>query len=671
MEPGGETRSARVPALDGLRGVAVAGVLVFHGGLTWAGGGFLGVSTFFTLSGFLITSLLLVEHETTGAIALTRFWARRARRLLPALALAIAGILVLGVLTARGQQAVRLPGDAVSALLYVANWRFVLGDQSYAALFAEPSPLQHAWSLAIEEQFYLLFPLLVIGVLGHVRSARRGLALVVGALTIGSVVLSGLLVSVVGADTTRVYYGTDTRAAELLVGALLACAIGGRPLALTRKGKRVLARIGTAAFALVLAGWVALDVDTSLLYRGGLGAYGLLTAVVIAAAHVPGPVRRLLSREPLRSLGLVSYGVYLYHWPVFLWVSPDRTDLDGAPLFALRVAITLTLAAASYRFVEQPIRTGARWRTRPATLAAPAVIAVLCAVALVAPIGAPTPRVTFAPVRSAAKVDQRAAEAAPPAPSRARAPSRAVGAHLPLAGPTSPAAIAATPPPPQPPVQRIMVVGDSVGMTLGRGIERWGAAHGVAVLNSARFWCAIVRGGEIGALLGKHSSPQCESWPDRWAADLDRFHPDVVVVLSTIWDVAGRRRPEWGPEFLGPGDPVFDRWVLSEWRTAAQLLGSRGARVVWLTDPCAREAPVDALLAYASTHYVRALAAGGVDMVDLRHHVCPDGTFTDTVDGVGNARPDGLHFSDPGADATARWLGPLLVDRGPDARVRS
>jgi hypothetical protein len=198
-------------------------------------------------------------------------------------------------------------------------------------------------------------------------------------------------------------------------------------------------------------------------------------------------------------------------------------------------------------------------------------------------------------------------------------------------------------------------------MTLGRGIERWGRDHGVEVLNSARFWCAIVRGGEVGALLGKRSSPTCEAWPMRWSADLDRFHPDVVVVLSTIWDVAGRRRPEWGPDFLAPGDPRFDRFVISEWRAASQLLGSRGAQVVWLTNPCAAEAEVDRWLQHANAHYVRALAAGGTTMIDLDAHVCPGGTFSETVDGVSGARPDGLHFSDPGADVTARWLGPLLL----------
>ena len=665
MEPEGRPTLPRVPALDGLRGLAVAGVLLFHGGVTWLGGGFLGVSTFFTLSGFLITSLLIVEHETTGTIALGRFWARRARRLLPALFLTIAGIAVLGVVIAEGAQATRLPGDALSALLYVANWRFVLGDQSYAGLFSEPSFVQHFWSLAIEEQFYLLFPLVVLGVLAgsrHVPGARRArrdrrrLAIVLGAAVAGSAVLAWML-TVPGAEPSRVYYGTDTRAAELLAGALLACAIGGRTFEDGRRARTALAAGGTVALAAILAAWMTTAVDARRLYHGGFATYAALTAIVIAAAHVDGPVQRALAWRPLRLLGFVSYGAYLFHWPVFLWLTPERTGLDGGALLALRLTVTLGLATLSYQFVEQPIRTGARWRTRPALVAAPVALGALAAVVLVAPFGQAAPVITFKPVESTQEVLREARadrRSQPPAP----APAADNAANL-LALPDTGGAAAA--PAPAPPVQRIMVVGDSVGMTLGRGLERWGRDQGVAVLNSARFWCAIVRGGEVGALLGKRSSPQCESWPIKWAADLDRFQPDVVVVLTTIWDVAGRRRPEWGPDFIGPGDPRFDRWVVSEWRAAAQLLGSRGAQVVWLTTPCAAAPEVDRMLQHANEHYVTALALGGVTTVDLDAHVCPGGTFSETVDGVGDARPDGLHFSDAGADVTARWLGPRLL----------
>jgi peptidoglycan/LPS O-acetylase OafA/YrhL len=637
-----EPELARVPALDGLRGLAVAGVVLFHGGVTGAGGGFLGVSTFFTLSGFLITSLLLVERERTGRIDLARFWARRARRLLPALLVAIAAVIALGALIATGQQAARLPGDALSALLYVANWRFVAGDQSYAAAFSDPSLVQHCWSLAIEEQFYVLFPLLAVGVLARVRAARSGLAAVLGALLVASVLLSIVLADP-AAEPARVYYGTDTRAAEMLLGALLACLIGGRPLAISRAAARRVAGAGTVALVALLAGWIAVDLHTPLLYQGGLAGYGLLTASVIAAAHVRGPVARALSWAPLRGLGLVSYGVYLFHWPIFLWLTPARTGVDGAALLGIRVAVTLTVALVSFHLVEQPVAIG-----------------VLAAAVALVPIGEAAPRIVFAPVRAASPARVAPTPSLPPTPSLELAAAGARPAELPATGGA-----------PARPVQRIMIVGDSVAQTLGRGLERWGPPQGVSVLNAARFWCAIVRGGEIGALLGHRASPRCETWAEQWGADLDRFQPDVVVVLSTIWDLTGRRRPEWGPEFLAPGDARFDDRLLFEWRDAVRLLSSRGARVVWLSDPCAANPDLAPYLRYANDHYLPALAARGVETVDLDAHVCPGGGFSDTIDGTAGARPDGLHFSDPGADATARWLGPLLVTAEPDARVRS
>jgi hypothetical protein len=217
-------------------------------------------------------------------------------------------------------------------------------------------------------------------------------------------------------------------------------------------------------------------------------------------------------------------------------------------------------------------------------------------------------------------------------------------------------------------VQRVLVVGDSVALTLGRGIERWGPAHGIGVVNAARYYCAVARGGAIEDFLGVGASAGCEEWTEHWAAELDRFDPDVVVILTTIWDVSRRRRVEWGPDWVGPGDARFDRWARAEWQAAARLLGSRGARVVWLTAPCAAEAARSERLAYGARHYAPGLARPGVDVVDLAAHVCPGGRFSDTIDGVAGSRPDGLHFSDPGADAVAAWLGPQLLAPPPADR---
>ncbi len=654
---------ARVPALDGLRGLAVAGVLLFHAGFGWAAGGFLGVSIFFTLSGFLITSLLLSERDANGRISLRRFWSRRARRILPAALVALAGIAVYGLTVADAHQAARLPGDGLSALAEVANWRFVLGDQSYAALFSAPSPVQHFWSLAIEEQFYLVFPLLLVGMTLWTRRSRRSLGAVVALLAAGSAVLAALTFSP-GHDPSRVYYGTDTRAVELLVGALLAILLTGRERLSGAKVRVVAAAAGTIALVALVAAWVVVRQGDDLLYRGGLPVHALLVALVITAVMVPGPVRTGLAFAPLCALGLISYGVYLYHWPIFLWLSPERTGLDGAGLFALRLALTLAVAMVSYVWIEQPIRRGRRitgWR--PA-IVAPALAAGVAALFVSVPGAASSPRLVFRAVRStdralSARVTSNpvATPATAPVLATAAATRRAAApATLPVTGPAPPPGFSS------PPVRRIMLVGDSVAQTLGRGLERWGPAHGVRVLNAARFYCGIARGGRLAIAFG-HDQTTCGDFTRQWPPLLDRFHPDVVVVLSTIWDTTARQRSEWGPGYVDHGDPRFDQFVEGEWRTAANLLSSRGARVVWLSAPCAATG-VSAGLAYANRTYLPELRrTTHVVTVDLDHHVCPDGTFSDQLGPVADGRPDGLHFSDPGADWVAQWLGPALTDR--------
>jgi peptidoglycan/LPS O-acetylase OafA/YrhL len=648
----GERSLARVRALDGLRGLAVAGVLLYHAGFDWARGGFLGVSIFFTLSGFLITSLLLAERDGAGRISLRHFWSRRARRILPAALLALGGVALYGLTVADASQAGRLPGDGLSALAEVANWRFVFGDQSYAALFLTPSPVQHFWSLAIEEQFYVVFPLVVVAALAASKGTRRGLTAVVVLLGAGSVGLS-LLLFTPGEDPSRVYYGTDTRAVELLAGALLALLLTNRRRLERPAVQRITALAGVLALGGLVTAWVAISQADARLYQGGLALHAALVALVIAAALVPGPVRAALGTAPFVALGLVSYGAYLYHWPIYLWLDADRTGLDGAALFAVRLAVTLAVAALSWYFVEQPIRHGRRvtgWRPAVVVPAAAAVVAVLL---VTLPSSSEQPRIVFEAVRG------------PATALAASRPSAAGAARLPVTGPRTAVAAdeqAAPAAPIRPPVRKILVVGDSVAQTLGRGLERWGPRHGVRVVNGARFYCGIARGGRLGALLGR-SNASCGDWAPAWSRLLDRTRPDVVVVLSTMWDLGSRQRDEWGPDFVSQGDPRFDSFVTAEWGQAAELLGSRGARVVWLTNPCAEIPQLSNDLRYANDRYLPVLTRfHPVVQIDLRARVCPAGAFSNRLGPVDGARPDGVHFSDPGADWVASWLGPLLAD---------
>ena len=644
--------SARVRALDGLRGLAVLAVLAFHGGLSIASGGFLGVSAFFTLSGFLITTLLLLEWEGRGRIALGHFWARRARRLLPAALIALLGIAAYGAFVATGHDATRIGGDGISAMFYVANWRFVVGDQSYAALFSTPSPVQHFWSLAIEEQFYLVFPLIAIGAL-TLTHHRVGFRRVLYALVAVSLALGWIMWSP-GHDPSRVYYGTDTRAAEVLVGAVLATVIAGRRRRSRVKGRRTMKNVaGVGALLTLVTMWVVADQSDGWLYRGGLGIHAVLTVFVIAAAMQPGPVAWVLERRPLRALGLISYGVYLFHWPIFLWLDEARVGIGGVPLFVLRCTLTVGVALVSYRFVEQPIRTGRAVTGRRPRWLVPAAAAGVGAL-LIATSAAAVEPVTFSAVNRPAPSHSASAASSASASASAVAEQPPATGALPLTGPTPTAPVT------DGQVRRIMIVGDSVALTMGRGLERWGLGHGVQVLNLGRPFCPIARGGRVAASFG-NAVDGCGDWATTWAVQEAAFRPDVVVVLTTVWDVSERQRDQWGPDYLGPGDPRFDRYVREEWTTAVGVLGATGARVEWLRPPCTPPYEYDQELRYANRHDLDAVRAAGAHVVDLFGFMCADGEYHDAVNGVAPMRPDGLHFSDAGADVVANWLGPIVT----------
>lgn len=358
-----------LPALNGLRAVAVLGVMAYHLQLGWASGGYLGVDLFFVLSGFLITTLLLEEWVGTGALNLAAFWARRARRLLPALFLVVAAVGIYLIVNAQlggaGANGLvdlsALRGDALATLFYVGNWHAIYAHQSYFAQFSTPSPLQHTWSLAIEEQFYLVWPPLLLAVLGAARRSWRQVGLMV-TITIG--LLSAGLMAVLfhpGTDPTRVYYGTDTRLFDLMAGASVAFLAAARPQPGVR-ARRLLHRAGPLAAAALAVFWVLSGTASGLpkdwMFRGGFLLCALLAAVVVADARLAesGVFARALSVKPLHFLGTISYGIYLWHWPIFVYLTGARTGLSAGPLDTIRVALTLAIATVSYFLVERPIR---------------------------------------------------------------------------------------------------------------------------------------------------------------------------------------------------------------------------------------------------------------------------------------------------------------------------
>src|SRR5262245_9633711 len=340
------------PGLDGLRALAVIAVFAYHARIDWLPGGFLGVDLFFVLSGYLITSLLLVEWEARNRIDLRRFWLRRARRLLPALVVVVLASLVLSAIFAR-QDLSHTRSDVISSLFYFENWHLIAANSSYFNLMGNPSLLNHLWSLAVEEQFYIVWPLLLVPCL--VLVGRKRLPMIVIAGIAASAALMWILYNPNG-DPSRVYYGTDTRAFLLLMGILVALVWPW--IMRLRQAVPLLELLGIAA----LVGSVLLfrqmqDFDPTL-YRGGDLAAAFCFAVLVAAvAHPKTGIGNAFGVAPLRWIGERSYGIYLWHWPIIVLVAGVNARPSPGIVVA-EAALVLAAATLSFRFIEEPIRSG-------------------------------------------------------------------------------------------------------------------------------------------------------------------------------------------------------------------------------------------------------------------------------------------------------------------------
>ena len=368
-----------LPGLDGLRALAVLGVLLYHADVAWIPGGFLGVDVFFVLSGFLITSLILEELDRSGRVNFGRFYLGRARRLLPALLLVLLVTCIACVLVYR-DAASQVRADALASLLYVNNWWYVVQHQSYFAFIGRPPMLKHLWSLAVEEQFYLIWP--AVTVLLWRWRGRRGVALASIVLALASTAWMTWLSVSQGfpdlADPSRAYFGTDSHCMGLLVGAALATVWrpGRLPMRVRPLAQVLLVLGGIAALAGALAFFVLTGEFTPFLYtQGGFLILAIVVAALIAfATHPASPFGPALGTQPWRWIGQRSYGIYLWHWPIFMVTRP-LLDLpfDGPIVLVLRLGLTALVAEASYRFVELPIRRGALARAwRHVRAAAPA-----------------------------------------------------------------------------------------------------------------------------------------------------------------------------------------------------------------------------------------------------------------------------------------------------------
>ncbi|MCP2322282.1 peptidoglycan/LPS O-acetylase OafA/YrhL [Hamadaea flava] len=766
------------PPLDGVRALAVLAVLLFHAGVRQLPGGFLGVDAFFVLSGFLITSLLLGELRRTGRIALGEFWLRRARRLLPALLAVLVVVALLARTLAGGEELTLVRGDALATLAYVANWRMIYRGTDYFAQNAAPSPLQHTWSLGIEEQFYLCWPVIVIAVIvfaprlmrrarpylarpphtrwmhraqkrwprptptgperptqprpasraqqrwarqpstrlarpnqprmvsrtqkrwahpTHARLARPAQPRVArrtqtrwtrpahtrwarttlpgpaqeeaeprqarltqrfGRGILLALVLAGALASAIAAallyrdgDVGRAYFGTDTRAQALLIGCALALVLRARgPSA----GPRIQWVSGVAAaLGLVITGflWAYGDGTQAWLYRGGLtlGAIGV-AAVLWHVSVVPaGTLSRVLSVAPLVMIGQISYGLYLWHWPLFQLLDADRTGLTGTRLIMLRLAVVLVVATASYWLIERPVRRGVRrpaWFVgRRAAMASALAVTVLVAGTVAAVVSGTRPATVTA--------------AAPVVVFPSGAPSAGASAtHGPMTR-------AGRKPGGQP---RITILGDSVAWTVGTYLPEH---PGLTVTTRAIQGCGIALLPDILTQGSPHTNyPNCEHWPDRWRSAIRIDDPDVAVILLNRWELMDRRI-QGGYQHVG--QPAFDAYLSGQLTQGIGIAKSRGAQIVLLTASYTRRSerpdgglyPEDEPIRVdAWNHLLQATALrfpGQVSVLDLNAVTCPGGRFAWDVDGL-RIRSDGLHFTPPGVQQViAPWLLPQVA----------
>ena len=621
-------RIAHVPALDGLRGIAVAVVVLFHVG--HLRGGYLGVDLFFVLSGFLITSLLLVEGRGTGGVALARFWERRARRLLPALGVMLVGVGVYARFVAQPDELRRIRWDGLATLFYVANWREVFAGSDYWAMFRAPSPLEHSWSLAIEEQFYLVWPLVFVGLLALVRWRRgrgadwslSGAALAVsGSLAVLSLMASAVFQRIDGWN--RVYFGTDTRAFAILVGAMTAALTARATGPLSGRRRWVAEGSGlVGAGGLVLA-WAFLAGGTWTVQHGGLAACSVAGALVIGTvANVPdGVAARVFAFAPLRWLGLISYGVYLYHWPLIVWLTPTRVHLHGWPLAGVQVGATLAVSIASYFLIEQPVRHGSGWRPRT-NVAAPAAgfaVAALLVVASTAGYRAPD-----VPVQGSTKVT---------------VPEQVGGA-------------------------RIMVIGNSVANFLAKeGLTQLRSTPQFGLRNEALIGCSYPGSDSYYERNGTFSTGFIFTCDNGWAKQAARYRPDYVIYTRNELHAI---RVHHNGKYIDTCSAEFHDWYVSLLVTDAQQFAKVGAKLVLVTTfPRARNTisfetiEESVASAWCNNDVLKDVAKrlpNEVVLVDIADRFCKqDGACHQRLDGA-LLRPDGGHFRGEGAVAMSRLI---------------
>jgi peptidoglycan/LPS O-acetylase OafA/YrhL len=664
--------------LDGIRALAIVAVLLYHGGVAWAAGGFLGVEAFFVLSGFLITSLLIAEWGASATIALRAFWARRARRLLPALFCVVAVVGLYEAVASADGSLPGLKGDGIATLLYYGNWHEIAAQSNYFAATGPVSPLQHTWSLAIEEQFYIFWPTSLLAAIWLIRRVLRRRRptdrRVLGTLLALSVTLAlasaaeAMILFQSGAGVNRVYYGTDTRAVSLLTGASLAFALAifRRPddAARTRPSPGGSGLLGWAALLALSAVLVMMhyaDGTSPWLYPFGMVGLDVAVAVIVAAVVLrpESAAGRMVSVAPARGLGQISYGVYLWHFPLFLWLTAASTGVSGTPLLVLRLLVTLLVSVASFVLIEQPVRQRKLPNWLVAALA-PAAIGAACG-ALFAAAAAAAPPLASATLPTPPAVDEghqvcpvtltdtRQYGLSPMSPEVAAVtqPKWLVAGDLPW-GSHSRVTFHTCPP------KKVLLIGDSLAFSLGLGqmIEEHG--YGVEVANAAILGCSFHTGGEIN-VSGTWESPPaaCPGALSQWRRDEQVFGPQAVIV-----ELGYRDEFDWRAHgnVIHLGQPAFDASVETQMQRYIQVLGANNTPILFLSVPYANPrpqadgspSPAGSTARHALINSLLRSAAGQdpseVRVLNIDRVVSPGNRYQRRVNG-NLCRFDGIHFA--------------------------
>ena len=674
-----------IGGLDGIRGMSVLSIIAFHNGLSSVPGGFYGVDAFFVLSGYLITTLLVTEWAATGTVRLGRFWAGRARRLLPALFLLVA---VIGVVLTAVPRLLATPsiiGDALSTVFYASNWYSIHQGVSYFSLATQPSPLVHTWSLAIEEQFYLVWPLVVLAVLklGRRRHRKQTVPVVTGGqmilipsggpgwtqrrrlhhlflLASFGALASALLMAFLAPDgySTRAYYGTDARAQALLVGGALAAGLALWRTESRRPGfVKVAAVLGVLGMAGTGVLWANVHEASTLAFSGGFLVASLAAGMVVLAAVVAprSPAVRLLELAPLPWLGRISYGVYLWYWPVLLVMSGSRLHWGLYPLFAARATVTVAVAALSARFVELPIRRGAlgEWRSWVAAPVGAAVAIGAIGVSTLVPVGATA-------LGQGTTSGQTITTVVPQPPALSPVP--------PVSGSAKRV--------------KVLLVGDSIVATLGVGLSRSASNGAVQIVNEGIPGCSVSEQQEIRVLFYTlPPGPPCNS-PDpaalfnQWKKWVDAYNPDVVLYAARGETFDQELNGQW--QYMGQA--AFDRYVESRYRQAAEVLGSRGATVVLMTSPYyssgttpsgaiwpedqTSRVDIDNETIRTAANAVTSAGGGQVYVYDLNLVVSPGHRYAGAIGSVNLRCTDGVHFSPSGGVYVGLQLLPDVIALG-------